>query len=200
MSNARFHPWVGPSYGEHGRVLILGESHYDEERLAETKPVGSEQDTTIWLTKQYLEGVRKHRFWPKSARLAAFFCDWKLGDQYIDSHEAINRIAIYNFANAFLIDKRSAPSTACVRESRLRLVETLDEIRPEIVFALGLGRQPWFLSDIAEFSYLSTGKDAFAVKYKQTSILNCCHPSGRFSYATALTQLRAGHKLLENSK
>lgn len=197
-----FHPWVGPSYNSQDyKLLVLGQSHHYEGREPGRLPMGEERNDTITYTEKYLSGESAgFAFWSKVGSLAAQFAGWDSGSSYFDPREAFKKIAFYNFLISSVSDSRDEPSLQDVLDSRPVFLEVLDTLKPHFVIALGIERQPWFLSDIDGIDYLHTTERPFVVRRGESAIVVCNHPSGAFSYDGALDLLRSGRAIAEASK
>jgi len=133
MSEIVFEPWVGDNYakGIQGKkVLVLGESHYDEgfnqgDRLTE------------FVVRRHIERVGKqYAFWTNIAKTF-------VGPAYADKADRVSfweSVAFYNYVQEFVGDgPRQRPTKRHFQESWPEFSSVIEELRPDLVVALGFG-------------------------------------------------------------
>lgn len=130
-----FRPWVGRSYADpHNRwdqrVLILGESHYDED-------FDQGPDLTTWVIRRHVrkEG-KQYAFWTKVGRTF-------VGPDYgpPDTRRTFwDSVAFYNYVQTFAgVAARQRPSADDFSSSWPVFTRVLEDLRPTVVVGLGFG-------------------------------------------------------------
>lgn len=123
-------PWVGSGYRDGGlyglRVLILGESHYDSsDNLRESYTIDCIRDIAQRRRFRFFTAVQSlmqgTRGWVPDAERAAF---WE-------------RVAYCNFVQSFAPGPRVAPTPEMWSAGGAALVQTVGELSPQLVVALG---------------------------------------------------------------
>lgn len=126
----QFNPWVGNHYrqGYAGGpcLLILGESHYGD------RP---ERSWTQRLTREYMQGKWKHRFWTNIMQAC-------IGCHYTDITSAQKEafwqsVALYNYIQVALEGPRRCPPRCAWRDSRPAFEAVLEALRPNALLILG---------------------------------------------------------------
>lgn len=135
MSSAScyFKPWQGSRYHrgyEKGkRLLLLGESHYDEGGRAHPG-----RNFTIQVVEALgLARERKHPYWTKLVQIVT-------GDDAhdIDRDDFWSRVAFYNFIQECVGDgPRIRPTDEHWKEAEAPFFSVLEELRPHYILVLG---------------------------------------------------------------
>lgn len=135
MSAIKFRPWRGARYAEGflgRRVLILGESHYHD--------LGDRIDDNPDITRQVVElqfdgsGTTYSFF----THIAKTFVG---PDLYLDAAAKAafwNQVAFYNYVQQSVgVGARVRPTDALWASGEAPFFEVLDELKPEVIVALG---------------------------------------------------------------
>lgn len=126
-----FDPWKGVNYddGVGGvRVMLLGESHYGHSHDAAPT-------FTHGVVERYTTGKRLAFF----TRIAALFINEAKGCYLDDAQRRgfYDRVAFCNYIQELLPRNRMPPTEEQWRSAREPLLETVAELRPDIVVILG---------------------------------------------------------------
>ena len=124
-----FEPWIGARYWSPGlngiRVLILGESSYGP---AESAYRESTVDDVLNLAQS-----ARNPFFTKVYKLVS-----GLESQNADRTEFWERVAFYNFIQSLVGNgPRERPTDAMWLAAREPFLETLSDLRPQVIIALG---------------------------------------------------------------
>lgn len=140
--NDGFDPWVGANYGSPNdldlpsRLLILGESHYDngdpeEYRRSLTMEVIAaviaEEQRKIYK-RNYFKGVRKAVLGPS---------------QEVDAKDFWQSVAFYNFIQKLVEKPGDHPTRHMWEEARDRFRKTLNRLRPRPTHVIVTGFRLW---------------------------------------------------------
>ncbi|WP_146030174.1 hypothetical protein [Methylocella silvestris] len=137
--NVAFLPWIGKKYDEgfHGRrLLILGESHYDEWN-GEKHVLGNS------FTRECILKIiaREHGavFWPRLEQ--ALLCEMRFKGWAPNGGRPLwDKLAFYNFIQSPISGgPRVRPSSKVFQESQKRFRLVLEQLRPERVLVCGKG-------------------------------------------------------------
>ena len=169
-----FHPWVGAHYGRESRfgvrLLLLGESHYDED--PECSDYGFTRDVVrTWGQQQ------RHRFFTVIAKVLRGSEDW------IDDatrSEMWEHVAFYNFLQSVVPAPRRAPTFRQWCEAQTPFETVLQSLEPDAVLMLG-----WRLSE------------HILHRPENVSLRTIAHPSSRRPYEGAIPAFK---KLLADAK
>ena len=194
MNSAFFKPWVGTSYFKGGysgkKLLILGESHYCqiEQVCDDCGIIGRPGCTefTINTVGKYLDYKRTgsgHEYWMNTFTKFGNV----LENQTLDSEattELWHSMALYNYVQIAVADKRMAPPGANFAASSEAFIQLLAELKPDLVISWGMrlwnnlpttGKQ-LVLEDTNYYVY--TAANGMSVP-----VIATFHPStGRFNY------------------
>jgi hypothetical protein len=127
-----FEPWIGGEYMRGGfghlRILVLGESHYDEGYAQSCR-------TTAHVVERYLRGEDSRPYFEKIG--TAF-----VGQAYrrgIESRAHFwNAVAFYNYIQEFMGQSPGRrPTAAQLKDAERPFIETLVRIAPHLVVATG---------------------------------------------------------------
>ena len=127
-----FHPWVGAHYGRESRfgvrLLVLGESHYDED--PEFSDSGFTQDVVrTWGQTQ------RARFFTVIAKVLLGSADWIDDDVRSEIWE---HVAFYNFVQSTVVPgPRTPPTFRQWCEAQSPFVTVLQSLEPDAVLMLG---------------------------------------------------------------
>ena len=127
-----FHPWVGEQYGRESRfgvrLIVVGESHYDED--PEFSDAGFTQEVVrIW-------GQRKRaRFFTVTAKVLRGSAGWIDDDARSEIWE---HLAFYNFVQSVVVPgPRTPPSFRQWCEAQTPFKTVLRSLEPDAVLVLG---------------------------------------------------------------
>lgn len=205
-SNVKFRPWVGENYstpqcpllaGSGRRLLVLGESHYDE-------PEEFQPEYTRDIVAKYVYNER-HPFVTKIGQALGGRTRDEMGEQ---SFMAVwSDISFYNYVQQFVADAaRARPTKEMWEEAFEPFLDVVRELRPTHVWACGYGLWDNVPSrgmfEKKEDKYLADGCVVKSGTYTiagtneggeiRTKIFRTYHPSsyGKFSWQSA-------HEILE---
>ena len=131
-----FHPWVGEHYGRDSRfgvrLLVLGESHYDDD--LEFSDSGFTQEVVREWGQE-----KRHRFFTVVAKVLLGTSDWIEDDQRSMIWE---HVAFYNFVQSVVPGTRTPPTLRQWCEAQEPFQTVLQFLEIEAVLVLG-----WRLSE-----------------------------------------------------
>ena len=160
------------------RLLLLGESHYDDWEPGER---GAEEaaDVTAWVVERHALGVRRRRFFGNVFEAVTGDC-WSEGSQEV--RRFWQGVWFYNFIQDFVgPDWSCRPTGAMFRQSAPAFFEVLNEIRPDAV--LVLGKTLW--SQMPDADLVATDAEGLSYKYQwiggDAQAACTRHPSRGFS-------------------
>jgi hypothetical protein len=124
----RFLPWIGSEYESHpgwpGRVLLMGESHYADDR------------DNRELTREVIERQWNGESYSYFTKLAQAMLGKPLGE--IDKRQFWASVAFYNFVQDIVADVARVPPSAKQWEQACdSLPEVVDKLSPRYVVATG---------------------------------------------------------------
>lgn len=179
-SSIRINPWIGdgfnnPTYNAHS-MLVLGESHYDENSSVK-------KDYTVNLICNYIRGTNpKTRFWTNVAQLISGIHN---SAKEFDREKIWHDFAFYNYIQEIVGDHpRIDPDLKKYRQSEAAFFDVINKLKPELVIVLGTRlfnrmyplyeRKVTMENDITGRMYNIDGHKFLATKVR--------HPSAGFSY------------------
>lgn len=127
-----FEPWVGSKYCSEGlsgvRILILGESHYGD--------IGEERSSFTVEVVRTRGQEKRDAFFTKVQKLVAGLAagDWVSDQQRSEFWE---QVAFYNFVQSFCSGPRCRPTAEMWAAAVAPFLETVRELRPQILVVLG---------------------------------------------------------------
>jgi hypothetical protein len=128
-----FYPWIGGSYFDQSpRILILGESHYDDAD-EDRSPDDGERCETIKCFKETLRSSGHDtfgRYWIKTARIVIKAMNYKC-----DPITFACVVSFYNYCNMYVSRVGRAPSTPNFENSFVAFKKVLSFVRPHLVIA-----------------------------------------------------------------
>ena len=132
MTERRFSPWVGSTYGRQSRwdlsILLRGESHYDE---------GFDQEdslTSFVITRHISREGKQYPFWTNIAK--AFV--GSSHEIFVGRRSFWESVAFYNYVQEFVgTGPRMRPTPRQLDMSWDPFVQTLRELQPDVVIVLG---------------------------------------------------------------
>lgn len=178
-------PWVGKDYElSVKRLLILGESHYDEVLVnapADSTRAGAIRDYTNREWSEYLKR-KTGRFWTNIIQVVQ-----GAAIEECEISAVAHRVAFYNYCNQLVGNAaRIAPRSSLWQESRDDFYRVLNAIQPTHI--LVLGQRLWTnLSEDERGEEITIGKKSKNVCYfcaagTLVPSLPINHPSSAFSW------------------
>ena len=170
-----FHPWIGANFGRESRsgvrLLVLGESHYDND------PEYSNCGFTQEVVRDWGQ-MQRNQFFTKIAKVLRGHREWINDDVRSEIWE---HTAFYNFVQSVVSAPRTPPTFRQWCEAQAPFDSVLKSLKPDAVLILGSRLSDHVLNrpDNATFSAI-------------------VHPSsGHFRYNEAIPAFK---KLLANTK
>lgn len=192
-SNINFKPWVGDNYKTQGfkgkRILVLGESHYCRDDLAEGGrcfPVCKVENMnegcfsqTVNILDDYVNGWQKNRTYVCFER--AIFGK-ELSQE--EKRELWQGIVFYNYLQFSVGGKaRISPQNELWKKSEVAFKEILEEYMPDYIIVWGVelfNKLPGWDGEGSEISISENDKTdvwTYTIKGKKIPALKVCHPS-----------------------
>lgn len=131
MSNITFKPWIGDDYRAANfgkRVMVLGESHYQEREDDPPAPEWTER-----FIRNQMDGVRSRAFW---TRIVSAF----IGHTPVlkEKQDFWRSVAFYNYIQQSVgFGARIRPTLDMWKDSEPGFVEVLNKHQPQVLIVLG---------------------------------------------------------------
>lgn len=161
MSKVRFQPYIGEFYNDsrYGiRLLVLGESHYDDDYSA-----GSDFTSYVVDQNAFVAGTS---FFTKLTKLLKG-TDADLTEE--DRVEAWKHIAFYNYVQEIVGDTaRISPTTEMWEAAREPFEEVVNRLKPNVILVLGvnLWNQMYNLPPECQVEWASVTHPSGGIKYE----------------------------------
>ena len=127
MGSVHFKPWVGRDYKRqvNPRLMLLGESHYERDGKLTSQ-------STIELTRDYVEGKWDHRFWTNIMQVVTGRDHWD-----IDRDDFWAKVVFYNYIQEVDADAPGvAPTAEMFKKGEYPFFEVLNEHKPTHILIL----------------------------------------------------------------
>lgn len=175
IEGLHFQPYIAPKYGtaEFGKLLLLGESHYFENKEDDVR------NLTSLVVKEHIEGKGKSPFFRK-AGYAFARNDWR---------EIWNKVAYANLIQSGLNDSKSKPTDEEINTIKPAFKLLVNNLKPDKVIVFSkrmwedwLPEDGWGKEKIT--SLFSNGKSSELWEYNYDGgrclIIGTYHPSTKY--------------------
>ena len=186
-----FKPWKGKEYECYGlfgvKILLLGESHYGTCESESDKKIFTKKVVCSVIEEKDKAGNKKKRpFFTKILRLVTL-------KQVVSTEESRkefwNKVAFYNYIQEF-VPKRKPPTKKMWANAGDHLLETIEELKPNVIVVLGVRLRKHLLANLGKdkadkkFAIVKHSDGGISYKKNGHHIMFAMvkHPAGGMSY------------------